>query len=139
MAAIASTPTTAYAAIFTRFRFFLCGRFTSIVWRGTSKPGRFTSAGARFASLEGRGTSLEERGTSVEGRFTSIRFRFTSIQTLSFACAWKHSRSPAPSTTPVPHKIPTKFQHSEHRTPHRLSVSENRNPKIEKIESPPEA
>src|SRR5919107_778072 len=76
MSATASRPSVAYTASFTRRRFFLWGRFTSMVLRGASKEGRFTSA-------VGRGASVEVRFTSIEGCLTSIiEGCLTSAETL---------------------------------------------------------
>src|SRR5215207_3747580 len=89
MSPTASTPSVAYTASFTRRRFFLWGRFTSIDERGASKEGRFTSA-------VGRGASVEVRFTSIEGCFTPIiEGCFTSAETLPFATTLNNLRTTA--------------------------------------------
>src|SRR5215212_8899227 len=89
MSPTASTASVAYAASFTRRRFFLWGRFTSMEERGASKEGRFTSAAGRVASVEGRFTSIASCFTSLIGGY------FTSTETLALATPLNNPRTTA--------------------------------------------
>src|SRR5215216_4481714 len=128
MSPTASTPSVAYTAIFTRRRFFLWGRFTSMVLRGASKEGRFTSAEGRFTSVAGRVASVDGRCTSIASCFASL------IGVALHRQKQFHSRLTLTTLVPLP-RLPVfqDFSPGNERThPRPLSVSENQNPKIEK-------